>query len=174
MSKEIFTSHDPNNYWEQLERLEKLIRSSELKAGVIFSFHSLIIGLFIDRIGFFQETFKGNPILIVLACLWIVCVLISIYFCFKCFMPRIDSKNAKNVFFFRDAVYAFGSIDDYSKKLMEVCSSQEEFFIMLSEQIYVESKIIDKKFRSVQNSIKFFALSCIFVILMIVFSLIQM
>ncbi len=32
---------DPNNYWEQLERLEKLIRASELKAGIIFSFHSL-------------------------------------------------------------------------------------------------------------------------------------
>ena len=41
---------DPNNYWEQLERLEKLIRASELKAGIIFSFHSLILGLFIDRI----------------------------------------------------------------------------------------------------------------------------
>lgn len=42
-------AQDPNNYWEQLERLEKLIRASELKAGVIFSFHSLILGLFVDR-----------------------------------------------------------------------------------------------------------------------------
>ena len=33
-------SQDSNNYWEQLERLEKLIRASELKAGVVFSFHS--------------------------------------------------------------------------------------------------------------------------------------
>ena len=84
-------------------------------------------------------------------------------------MPRIDAKNKKNVFFFKDAVYAFGSIEDYSKKLMEVCSSKEEFFIMLSEQIYVESKIIDRKFDSVQKSIKFFALSFIFVIMIIIF-----
>ena len=35
-------SHDTNDYWEQLERLEKLIRASEFKAGVIFSIHSLI------------------------------------------------------------------------------------------------------------------------------------
>ncbi len=160
-------SHDPNNYWEQLERLEKLIRSSELKAGIIFSFHSLILGLFIDRLGYFQESFKGNIVLIVLACLWMLCVLISIYFCFKCFMPRIDSKNKKNVFFFKDAVYGFGSIEDYTKKLMDVCNSKEEFFVMLSEQIYVESKIIDRKFDSVQKSIRFFAASFIFIILML-------
>ena len=161
--------HDPNNYWEQLERLEKLIRSSELKAGVIFSFHSLILGLFIDRLGYFQEAFMDSILLIILVCFWLLCVLISIFFCFKCFMPRIDAKNKKNVFFFKDAVYAFGSIEDYSKKLMEVCSSKEEFFIMLSEQIYVESKIIDRKFDSVQKSIKFFALSFIFVIMIIIF-----
>ena len=166
--------HDPNNYWEQLERLEKLIRSSELKAGVIFSFHSLILGLFIDRLGYFQEVFMDSTLLIILVSLWLFCVLISIFFCFKCFMPRIDSKNNKNVFFFKDAVYAFGSIEDYSKKLMQVCSSKEEFFIMLSEQIYVESKIIDRKFDSVQKSIKFFALSFIFVILIIIFWLIKM
>lgn len=166
--------HDPNNYWEQLERLEKLIRSSELKAGVIFSFHSLILGLFIDRLGYFQEVFMGSTLLIILFCLWLLCVIISIFFCFKCFMPRIDSKNKKNVFFFKDAVYSFGSIDEYSKKLMQVCSSKEEFFIMLSEQIYVESKIIDRKFDSVQKSIKFFALSFIFVILIILFWIIIM
>ena len=57
---------------------------------------------------------------------------------------------------------------------MEVCSSKEEFFIMLSQQIYVESKIIDRKFDSVQKSIKFFALSFVFVIMIVVFWLIKM
>ena len=38
--------HDPNNFWEQLERLEKLIRASEMKAGLILSFQSIILGLF--------------------------------------------------------------------------------------------------------------------------------
>ena len=48
-------AHDPNNYWEQLERLEKLIRASELKAGVIFSFHSLILGLFVVEVHTIQH-----------------------------------------------------------------------------------------------------------------------
>jgi len=168
MSDKIIVSQDPNNYWEQLERLEKLIRASELKAGVIFSFHSLILGLFADKIEYFQEIFKYNMVLVFLVIIWIVCVLISIYFCFKCFMPRLETKIDKNVFFFKDAVYAFGSMEDYTKKLMSVCNSEEEFFKMLSEQIYIESKIIDLKFSSVQKSIRFFAASFFVVVLMLV------
>src|SRR5210317_1478681 len=112
--------HDPNNYWEQLERLEKLIRASELKAGIIFSFHSLIIGLFIDRIEEFQPLFEMSTLLVVLSFLWMACVLVSIYYCFKCFKPQIELKYDKNVFFFRDAVYGFGNVKEYTKKLLEI------------------------------------------------------
>ncbi|MBT8272632.1 MAG: hypothetical protein KJO77_02425 [Bacteroidia bacterium] len=162
-------AQDPNNYWEQLERLEKLIRASELKAGVIFSFHSLILGLFADRMNFFQSIFNESKVFIVLAILWIISVMISIYFCFKCFMPRIESKFDKNVFFFKDAADAFGKMDDYVAKLNEVCENKDELFKHLGEQIHVESKIIDRKFASVQKSIWFFALSFLFIVLMLIF-----
>ncbi len=159
---------DPNNYWEQLERLEKLIRAAELKAGIIFSFHSLILGLFVDRYSYFQDAFMGSTLLITLSGLWILSVLISIYFCFQCFMPRIDTKNDKNVFFFKDATYAFGSVKEYTKTLIEICDSEEELFEMLGQQIFIESKIIDRKFDSVQKSLRFFAVSFMFVIVMLV------
>lgn len=155
--------HDPNNYWEQLERLEKLIRASELKAGIIFSFHSLILGLFVDRLDQFQPIFTSSTIQIVFSILWMICVLLSVYYCFKCFKPQIEVEYDSNVFFFRDAVFAFGTVEEYTKKLMEVCSSEEEMYIQLSQQIHIESKIIDQKFKSVHQAIKFFGLSLIFV-----------
>lgn len=158
---------DPNNFWEQLERLEKLIRSSELKAGIIFSFHSLILGLFVDRLDYFNEVFNKNYIFIILVSIWIIFVLISIFYAFKCFMPRMELKFKKNVFFFRDTVYSFGDINAYSKKLTEVCTDENELFTQLSHQIYIESTIIDQKFKSVQKSIKYFALSFIFIVLII-------
>lgn len=159
---------DPNNYWEQLERLEKLIRASELKAGIIFSFHSLIIGLFIDRIEQFQPIIQTSKVFVVIAFLWMACVLVSIYYCFKCFKPQIELKYEKNVFFFRDAVYAFGDVKAYSKRLMEICQG-EEIYEQLSQQIHIESKIIDQKFICVHKSIKFFGLSFIFVIIALAF-----
>jgi len=164
---------DSNNCWEQLERLEKLIRASELKAGIIFSFHSLILGLVADRLGFFNQIFTDSILLIVLSILWICSVLISVFFCFKCFRPRIELKYDPNVFFFKNAVNKFGDVKEYSKKLLEVCGNEEELCTQLSQQIHVESKIIDQKFNSVNQSLKYFALSIIFVILILVLSLIK-
>lgn len=167
-----FQSQDPNNYWEQLERLEKLIKGSELKAGVIFSFHSLILGLFVDRLEYIGSLLRDNYFLIALVSLWLICVLVSIYYCFICFKPQMELKYDKNVFFFKDAVYAFGSVEEYTRKTIEICGDHEKLFQQLSEQIHAESKIIDAKFDCVQKSIKFFALSFIFVTSFVVFWLI--
>ena len=164
---------DSNNYWEQLERLEKLIRASELKAGIIFSFHSLILGVFVDRMNYFQSFFERENTFIVVSGLWIVSVLISIFYCFKCFWPRIEINYSKNVFFFKDAVKSFGNCEAYSKRLMEVCETEEEMYSQLSQQIYIESKIIDQKFRCIQHSLKFFAVSFVFILILISIWLIQ-
>jgi hypothetical protein len=165
---------DPNNYWEQLERLEKLIRASELKAGVVFSFHGLILGLFFDRLEQLRPLFEGGTVFIVLALLWMLCSWLSIFYCFKCFNPQIDKKFEKNVLFFRDAVYAFGSIEEYTEKIIEIFGEEEKFYSQLAQQIYVESRIIDKKFKSVQDAVKYFAFSVVFVIAMIVVWLVQL
>ncbi|MCF6224659.1 MAG: DUF5706 domain-containing protein [Flavobacteriaceae bacterium] len=168
------TQHDPNNYWEQLERLEKLIRASELKAGIIFSLHSLVLGLFADRIEYFHELFNTSIAFTILIAIWILLALISIFYAFKCFMPRMELKFKKNVFFFRDASQSFGNIEEFSKKLIKICMNEKELVLQLSHQIFIESKIIDNKFKSVQNSIKYFALSFIFIILIIGFLVINL
>lgn len=165
---------DPNNYWEQLERLEKLIRASELKAGLILSFHSLILGLFFDRLDQFEITFESNTIFIVLVSCWLLFVVLSVYFSLKCFIPRLELKYDKNIFFFRDAAHGFGNIEEYTKKVIEVFNNEEEFFKQLSEQIFIESIIIDEKFKSVQKSIKFLALSFVFVVFLLGFWLSQL
>ena len=144
-------AQDPNNYWEQLERLEKLIRASELKAGVIFSFHSLILGLFIDRLENFKTVFLENTLLIVFLSCWILLVLMSIFYCFRCFRPQMEVKYPKNVFFFRDAVKGYKDIEAYTNELIRICGSETELYSRLAEQIHAESKIIDGKFKSVQN-----------------------
>lgn len=158
-------TQDSNNYWEQLERLEKLIRASELKAGVIFSFHSLILGLCVDRIERFKDVFLGNTVLLVLLLLWLVFVAISIFFCFKCFKPFMELSYDRNVFFFGDAANNFENTESYTKELMNACGSEKELYKLLSEQIHAESKIINEKFKNVRKSITFFAISFLFMIL---------
>lgn len=164
---------DPNNYWEQLERLEKLIRASELKAGVLFSFHSLILGLFAERLDFFEPMFQGNGWFTAFTALWLICVLVSVFYCFKCFMPRMELRYQDNVFFFKDAVKAFGSTEEFTKRIIEICGSEEELYTQLAEQIHAESKIIEEKFGSVQKSLRYFAFSFVFAVLSLIIGIIQ-
>jgi hypothetical protein len=166
--------HDPNNFWEQLERLEKLIRASEMKAGLILSFQSIVLGLFFDRLDDLQVTFGKDIVFIVIVSLWLICASISIYFSVKCFMPRLELKFDKNIFFFRDAAQSYGGIDEFTKELLKVYLNEEELFKQLGEQIYIESKIIDEKFKNVQKSIKFLAFSFIFVVLLLVLWLLKL
>jgi hypothetical protein len=128
---------------------------------------------FFDRIEQFQPVIETNKVFVVLSFLWIGCVVMSIYYCFKCFKPQIELKYEKNVFFFRDAVYAFGNVEAFTKKIMEVCDSDEEIYEQLSQQIHIESKIIDQKFICVHKSIKFFGLSFIFILAGFAFWLIR-
>ena len=162
-------AQDSNNYWEHLERLEKLIKASELKAGVIFSFHSLILGIYVERIERFKDVILESTVLIVLLVCWVIFVAISIFYSFKCFKPSIEMNYEKNVFFFRDAVNKFGNIEGFAKELIKSCGSEKRLYKLLAEQIHAESKIINAKFRNVQKSIMFFGISFLFLIISSVF-----
>lgn len=158
---------DTNNYWEQLERLEKLIRASELKAGILFSFHSLVLGLFVDRMQNFEHMFKDSIPFLVLAILWAVAVIVSIYYCFRCFQPSLQLKYKTNVFFFRDVAKEYDSVKSYVKEITRICQNNEEVVKRLSEQIHAESVIIEEKFFNVKRAIQYFLLSFIFILLMV-------
>ncbi|MBT8288355.1 MAG: hypothetical protein HKN00_08955 [Flavobacteriaceae bacterium] len=150
---------DPVNYWEQFERLERLIKASELKAGLIFSFHGLILGLFFDRVHTFQPILERSNFFAIAVGIWILFVLISIFFAVKCFIPRMELNYDTNVFFFGDAINEFENEKSFSEAFMKVCGDEEQLYEQLSEQIHVESKIINYKFRYVKRSIIFMSLS---------------
>ncbi len=166
-------SQDSNDYWEQLERLEKLIRSSEFKAGAIFSFHGLILGLFFDRFDQISFIFTEGNIYIVLILLWFISVVISIFFCFLCFKPQIEMKYDRNVFFYKDAANSIGGVKGYTKELLKVFDNKEDLFELLAAQIHAESKIIDHKFLNVHKAIVFFGISVSFVIVTGAFYILQ-
>lgn len=165
---------EPENYWEQIERLERLIRASELKAGIIFSFHSLVIGVFFDRMEMMYETFHNSTIFAVLVVMWLLIVLVSIYYALQCFVPKMELKFDKNVFFFKDTVNHFGDVSQYSDKLKEVVADRDKLYDQLGQQIYIESKIVETKFRSVKKAMKFMGFSFIFIVLIMILWLFQL
>ena len=170
--KEIRIAEDPVNYWEQIEQLDRLIRAAELKAGLIFSFHSLFIGIVIDKVdnvaGFMGESlfYKGAVIV------WFLLVVISLYFALSCFRPKMEVNYDKNAFFFMDANRAFGDIKSFRRAFREINQNPSELYGQLAEQIYIHSKIIDHKFSTVQKSIKFLFMSFMWLLVLVFFYLI--
>lgn len=168
----IRIAEDPINYWEQIEQLDRLIRAAELKAGLIFSFHSLFIGIVIDKATELVN-FMDESILYKIATLvWFLLVVISLYFALKCFRPKMEMSFDKNAFFFMDANRSYGNVKAFRKAFREINQDPDELYGQLAEQIYIHSKIIDYKFSTVQKSIKFLFGSFMWLMVLVIFYLI--
>lgn len=82
---------------------------------MLFSFHSLIIGILADKVQTFKTNFEKSELLIGLGFIWVFLVSVSLFYCFKSFRPQIERKYKKMYFFFKDAAHKFGNVDEYVK-----------------------------------------------------------
>jgi len=156
--KRAHTEELVDHYWGSINYVFGLIKASELKAGLILSFYGIFLNLLYQHLGTFVQTGSDQIILFVLLGLWLLCTGSSIYFSIRCFMPRIEGKYDKNIFFFGDVISKFGNIQEFSRTFYTISLNEEELFLQLGQQIYIISKIADYKFRNVNRSIRFLAL----------------
>ena len=119
---------------------------------------------------------EGGPreiLIYIILGLWFICTATSIYFSIRCFMPRLEGNYDKNVFYFGDVITKFGSIKEFSKTFYNISLNEEELFDQLGQQIFIISKIAALKFKYVNRSLRFLALSLlIFLVLSIFYAVI--
>ncbi|MCO5725151.1 Pycsar system effector family protein [Robiginitalea marina] len=141
-------------YWETIEYIVGLNRSSEIKAGLIISFYGLLLGVILQMITTLETSFRLSFFLIVVLVVFVFFVCRSIYFSFRCFLPQIETKFDKNMFFFHDVITHYGDIHSFSKNFSKLLENEEELNHQLGQQIYVNSLIASKKFSDVNNSVR--------------------
>lgn len=154
----------PLHYWGAMKYFVGLIRSSELKAGLILSFYGIIFNFVYQNLENAQEAFERLPFLYLLASLWLVFTLISIYFCVRCFIPRIEKNYDPNIFFFGDIISKFGDIRSYSETFLDDALGRENIYKQLGQQIYINAKITAQKFKNVNKAIRFLVYSLMFLL----------
>ena len=76
-------------------------------------------------------------------------------FSFRTFMPRINKKLKKSVFFFNDIKNHYKSAEEYSKALKKTMLDDEELVSLLSEQAYINGVIAAEKYSNISKAIKF-------------------
>jgi hypothetical protein len=158
-----------DHYWGSINHVTGLIKASELKAGLILSFYGILLNFIYQSVGVVLVNVPNQIILYILLAIWSCCTVASIYFSIRCFIPRIEAKYDKNIFFFRDVISKFGGINEFSKTFYQISKDEDQLFGHLGQQIFIISKIAAKKFTFVNRSLKFLALGLLFLLLIIIY-----
>lgn len=143
-----------DHYWGSVNYVTSLIKASELKAGLILSFYGILLNFIYEGTGTLLASATNDILFYILIGLWISCTAVSVFFCIRCFIPRIEGKFSPNVFFFGDVISKFGDVKKFSKTFYKVSLDEEELFSQLGEQIFIMSKIAAWKFRNVNRAIR--------------------
>ena len=109
-----------DHYWGSINYIFGLIRASEIKAGLILSFYGILLNFIhrnMEEVAALGATYQFMYILLGL---WVSATIASIFFSIRCFMPRIEAKFDKNIFFFRDVITNYGDIKEFSKTFYKI------------------------------------------------------
>ena len=158
-----------DHYWGSISYVSSLIKASEIKAGLILSFYGILLNFVYQNINLVLDHFDNDTIIYLLLATWFSCAVASIYFSIRCFMPRIESKYDKNIFFFGDVITKFGDIKEFSKTFFSISIDEDQLFDQLGQQIFINAKIANLKFRNVQKALKFLAVQFIFLLIIVVY-----
>ncbi|SDB19539.1 hypothetical protein SAMN03097699_0035 [Flavobacteriaceae bacterium MAR_2010_188] len=162
-----------DHYWASIEYVSKLIQSSELKAGLILSIYGIMLNFIYQNIPMVVDKVTHDTFFYILLFIWFVITVCSMYFSIRCFMPRIEGKYEKNIFFFGDIVSKFGDIKEFSRTFYNISIEEEKLFDQLGQQIYINSKIASLKFKYVNKSLKLLALGLILLLVIVIYYIVM-
>ena len=104
----------------------------------------------------------------------VVLTLASITFSFKTYIPRINQKLKKSVFFFHDINFYYKKPDKYSKELIRVMENEKELKELLAEQAYINGVIASEKYTNVTKAIRYMIYSFCSLVVLLLFELLMM
>lgn len=163
-----------DHYWGSINYVSGLIKASEIKAGLILSFYGILLNFSYNYLEMVLTEASDKPFFYFLLAFWFLCTATSIYFSVRCFMPRIEAKYEKNVFFFGDVISKFGNVKEFAKTFHNISSDEDQLFDQLGQQIFIISKIAAYKFSNVNKALRFLALGLfLLLIIMVSYSLIK-
>ncbi len=158
-----------DHYWGSISYVSELIKSSEIKAGLILSFYGILLNFIFQNIEKARIELSNDIIFNILLVFWFCSTAGSIFFSIRCFMPRIEGKYEKNIFFFRDVITKFGNIKEFAKTFYKVSINEDEVFDQLGQQIYINSKIAALKFQNVNRSLQLLAVALLLLLAIVMY-----
>lgn len=158
-------------YWHILHNNQDMIRFSEVKAGLVISIFGVLFSIMLSSVSWIRDQIGDwSWYLLILVILFMASTLVSLFFAFRCFMPRFENKNPTSVVYFGDIVSDFREYMAYHRFLEDIVVKDDEMSIQLAEQIHTNSVIATRKFQAVSKAIKLMLVS-VFLLVVIVMAM---
>ncbi len=155
------------NYWKILETTLEWIRYSDAKATAILTIYGIVITVVFSNLQNILSFLSGSAWIAVLAVLPLLSSLIAIFFGFRCISPRMERSSYRSIMFFGSIMKHFPDEEAFREATHKVLDTRVGLDDDLAHQIYINSRIAHKKFRDVSLSIRFFVISMVMALVLL-------
>lgn len=134
--------------WKIYENTSEWIRFADTKASIIIGINAILAGFIASNISAIRSYLIGSPSLVVLTILAVISGVASVYFAIKCLSPTLDVGEPTSLIYFAHIALGFDSAKKYSQQLHDCINDQHRFYDHISSEIWANSKIGWKKYKS--------------------------
>ena len=149
--------------WQIFELLNHWIKNSDTKAAAVLSANAILANAAVsafDHVSGFDEAFLvKHPVVFGLDLLALALGLVSVGFSLSCIAPKLISggPEADDSLIFFGHIARRASARDYEAEVHRTLTNEEKAMNQISDQVWVNSRIVTAKLRSVLWAIRLFA-----------------
>ncbi len=149
--------------WQIFDLINHWIKNSDTKAAAVLSANAILANAAVSafgRVSGFDEAFLvKHPVILGLDLLALVLGLVSVGFSLNCIAPKMVSgvPEADDSLIFFGHIARRASARDYEAEVHRTLTNEEKAMNQISDQVWINSRIVTAKLRSVLWSIRLFA-----------------
>jgi len=142
--------------WRTYEIVNEWIRYSDTKAGAILAADGVIAGIVLSILPNQIQLDIIPCISIVFLVLGVVSGCLSVFFSIRCLNPTLKMGEPKSMLYFAHIAKKYNGPKEYKKDFIEIFSKKDTFVNQITEQIWANSKVAQKKYIAVTWATRFF------------------
>ncbi|MDA8143773.1 MAG: DUF5706 domain-containing protein [Thermoplasmatales archaeon] len=159
-----------NFLWKTYDNILRLIRFSDTKASTVLATDAILTGLLFSNITYYRSIAVISQFYSVFFSITLISLAISAVFSAISIIPTTKSSGKDSLIYFNDVFHEYKDSSDFGNAVKESLSNLDILSDQLAHQIWVISKIAQKKSRLVRIAIPALVMGIILSIALVITS----
>jgi len=147
------------NLWKIYDSIQDLIKFSDAKATAIIAIFGVIGGFLFTKVIENRAMIVSNHILLCLLIVNSLVCFLSIFYSIRTLYPNLQSSSSKSIIYFMDISKNYSTPKRYLSDVERIMQNPDDINKQIVEEIWILSKIAEKKYLFVSKSILIFIFS---------------